>query len=233
MLELNPSRDNFEIKLPLALISENLVDAFSALIRGRKLVHNTLLEYVAESVQSISVPDILGDILQITGNGYVMNKKPATNDLFRMSEQQITLKFRILDGMWNYWMFRLNYMSYVKENTELVDNVGNLALKFYTNDRRQSYTITFIKCVLGGIEGQEFNYGDETTDAQYFSWGMAYDDFTIDVDIEDFADTAPADLNGDGIIDVPVSGIINADHIVNIFFGSNSTNHGGIPNPII
>lgn len=195
MLELNPISDNFEFVLPDRLLADDLVNEFQKLIDGRNVIHDKIMEYVEESVQSIGIPDTLKDALQIQGHRYVMHKKPSTNNLHEVADFKVSLKFRMLDAMWNYWLFRVSYFKYITSK-ELNDNLGNLTMTFFNNAKTFSYTVTFIKCVHLGIEGQEFSYTDEITDAKYFSVALAFDNIKVTVNLPEFREPVTNDDYG-------------------------------------
>ena len=218
-MELNPNVDNFEVVLPAQLILPEVADDFQKLMEGRNLIHDSILEYFSEALQSISIPDFINEGIKITGHNYQLNKRPSTNDLFRIGDLATTLTFRIMDGMWNYWMARLSYFRYLQNpDGKLNDNVGDLTITFFSNDKSFSYTVTFQKCIFGGIEGQQFTYTSEEIGAGvFFSIGLVYDKMIITMNLPEFeggetpdgsvteSTQVPNDNTNDGNSDVTVN----------------------------
>lgn len=209
-MELNPINDNFEIELPENLITLSVRDAFQKILTGRYTVHSDIMDYIAESLQSISLPDFVGDAIAVNSKDEQTLHRPAFTDMFRISEQHIVLTFRHIEANVNFMMFRLSYDEYIK-NREIGGNIGNLTFTVWANDRSFNYVITFQNCVLLGTEGKEFSYVDnEVNNNESFSIGLKYSEHTYEVNvfnygedgvsaIEENTSSVPFDSNGDGI----------------------------------
>lgn len=186
-LSLSPRWDLFRFSFPKDFLPEPINDKYMNVLSKNAGVIVTPIDYLNESIQSISIPGISDINIQqqqhstnsivrsnIPGKR-VINTEPKTDITYTTSnnpldkiEKEFRVKFRLNQGLFNYYMLYetifyrickpLDYGPDKVLYIEILDETGTIRSR-----------IKFFDVYIDGIEGLEFDYSKLDRESNDFS----------------------------------------------------------------
>ncbi len=185
MIELNPRSDDFVLTLPNELLPPDVYKAYdSKLLSKYNATHDSILGYIQESLQTVTIPDAdLESLEQISQNK--TEKTPALiKRIGDITDTKLALEFRSSNAMVNYLI--CYYSFYLRKfNPKYNKLVGDMVLSLNDKSFGFQYRIIFKNCDWTGVSGQTLTYNSEITEYRTFSLSFAFNDMEMDFTILD------------------------------------------------
>lgn len=186
-LSLSPRWDLFRFSFPKDFLPAPINDKYMSILSKNAGVIVTPIDYLNESIQSVSIPGISDINIQqqqhstnsivrsnVPGKK-VINTEPKTDITYTTSnnpldkiEKEFSVKFRLNQGLFNYYMLYetifyrickpLDYGPDKVLYIEILDETGTICSR-----------IKFFDVYIDGIEGLEFDYSKLDRESNDFS----------------------------------------------------------------
>lgn len=182
MLSLSPRLDLFRFYLPKTFLPPEIEQKYSKLLNKDSYTLTSAIDYLNESIQSISMPGI-GDLTtaqtQHGSNGINRNSGKlnveASHEIMYLTtgnplekiDKEFKVTFRLNNGLYNYFMLYETAFYYACRlynwdcepvmYIELLDETGTAISR-----------VKYIDVHLNGIDGLEFDYSKIERDSQTF-----------------------------------------------------------------
>jgi hypothetical protein len=185
---LNPTSSNFKIILPTDLIPQEFIDAYnSQFINGKSLPFSNILDYLYESIQSVSIPDAAIEMLeQNTSNGSI--SQLSLDDDVDIFDKAINITFRIHDGYLNYFMLRHVLMWQIAQRaiTKAIKPTLQqpLILRLFASNNEPTYQIVHTAVNFNSISGLQLSYDANLREFKTFDCGFVYNGFSLDTNFD-------------------------------------------------
>ena len=182
MLSLSPRYDLFKFSFPKDFLPKEVEEKYSRIISKDPGVLTSAIDYLNESIQSITIPGI-SDIniqqVQHSSNSIgrlkgKFNVEPKTDITYTTSsnpldriEKQFKVTFRMNQGLYNYFMlYETIFYRICKPFLYKPDNV--LYIELLGEDGTIISRIKFFDVYIDGIDGLDFNFNKVERDAGTF-----------------------------------------------------------------
>lgn len=200
MLSLSPRYDLIRFHLPKSFLPEEVEEKYTSLLNDDAYTMKSAIDYLNESIQSVSLPGISGltmvqqqhgsNYINKTGNGikgrinvepmHEVNYLSAGNPLEKM-EKEFKVTFRTNQGLLNYFMLYETAFYYAcREYRWDAENV--MYIEILNEDGTVISKVKFIDVYIDGISGQEFTYNKVERDAGTFDVTFKFNN----IDFENF-----------------------------------------------
>lgn len=175
MLSLSPRYDLIKFHLPKTFIPKAIEEKYTKMLNKDSYTIKSSIDYLNESIQSISMPGISGltmvqqqrGINSINGGTGIkssINTEPmheityisAGNPLEKI-DNEIKISFRLNQGLYNYFMLYETAFYYACR-TERWKSEDVLYIEILNEDGSVISKIKFLDVYMDGIDGLEFNY---------------------------------------------------------------------------
>ena len=172
MLSLSPRYDQFRFCFDKSFLPKEVNDKWQDFMAKDAGVLTTPIDYLNESIKGITFPGITDLIItqpQHSTNPIVrkvgrMNVEPnqnnstyATNNPLDKIQREITITFRMNQGLYNYFML-YETIFYKICKPHLYPPVDKLYIDILNEEGLSIARIVFTDCHIDGIEGLEFDY---------------------------------------------------------------------------
>lgn len=184
MLSLSPRFDLFKFTFPKDFIPKEIEEKYKIILNKTPGVITTPIDYLNESVKTISFPGISELTIQqqqhssnpIKKSINRLNVEPkrdatylnSTNPLDNI-EKEFKVGFRMNQGLYNYFMiYEIIFYRICKHiNENICDKV--FTVEILNDDGVVVSRIKYIDVFIDGIEGLEFDYNKAERDAGEFN----------------------------------------------------------------
>ena len=175
MFSLSPRYDLVRFYLPKTFLPKHIEEKYTALLNKENATLTTAIDYLNESIQSITMPGISDLTIQQMQHGSndintkkFVNKKINVEPSHEMSyiapgnplekiEKEFKVTFRANQGLINYFMLYETAFHYICKGTnsdcepvmyiEILDEKGTILSR-----------VKYMDVHMDGIDGREFNY---------------------------------------------------------------------------
>src|ERR1035437_7006644 len=110
---INSRSSNFLFTFPKGFFSKSIVDKYKPYVFRNFLPYDTLENFMAAQIQSVTFPTISMDPVMQTRN---LGKKQEYKNSVPIADlfaRDLQITFRSLDGYINYWIFMENALEYL------------------------------------------------------------------------------------------------------------------------
>ena len=175
MLSLSPRYDLIRFHLPKTFIPAEIEEKYTKLLNSDSFTITSSIEYLNESIQSITMPGISGltivqdqhgsnNITSINGLNGRLNVEPKHEITYLSSgnplekiDKEFKVTFRTNQGLYNYFMLYETAFHYAcREFRWGPESV--MYIEILNEDGVVVSKVKFIDVYMDGIEGLEFNY---------------------------------------------------------------------------
>lgn len=180
MLSLSPRYDLFRFQFPKSFLSERIQEQIGLVITRYNGVMTDPIQYLNESVVSVSVPGIDG--LTVTQPDTWFSTEPykisAKNPL-NCIDKQFTVTFRMNQGLWNFFMFFEAIIA--KHNVEPITYKDDVFMLQLLNETGEvCMVVKFFDCVIKGLDKINLSFNKVERQAEQFSVSFAFNNIDID-----------------------------------------------------
>lgn len=180
MLSLSPRYDLFRFQFPKSFLSERIQEQIGLVITRHNGVMTDPIQYLNESVVSVSVPGIDG--LTVTQPDTWFGTEPykisAKNPL-NCIDKQFTVTFRMNQGLWNFFMFFEAIIA--KHNVEPITYKDDVFMLQLLNETGEvCMVVKFFDCVIKGLDKINLSFNKVERQAEQFSVSFAFNNIDID-----------------------------------------------------
>lgn len=194
MLSLSPRWDQFRFMFPKEFLPKEVNDKWQAFMAKDAGVLTTPIDYLNESIKGVTFPGISDLIItqpQHSTNPNVrkigrMNVEPnqnnstyATNNPLDKIQREITVTFRMNQGLYNYFMlyetifYRICKQHLYKDGDELaIDVLGETGVVMAR--------IRLSQCHISSLEGLEFSYDKVERQSDTFTMTIVFNNLDME-----------------------------------------------------
>ena len=194
MLSLSPRYDQFRFCFDKSFLPKEVNDKWQEFMARDAGVLTTPIDYLNESIKGVTFPGITDLIItqpQHSTNPNVrkigrMNVEPnqnnltyATNNPLDKIQREITVTFRMNQGLYNYFMlyetifYRICKQHLYKDGDELVIDIlgetGVVMARIYLH-----------QCHISGLEGLEFSYDKVERQSDTFNMTISFNNLNME-----------------------------------------------------
>lgn len=201
MLSLSPRKDLFRFNFPKDFIPESVNEKYSVLINKNPGVFKSVIDYLNESIQSVTIPGIsdvnIGQIQHSTNSiqrrSGKINVEPKTEITYQsprnpldFMDKKLQITFRMNQGLYNYFiLFETLFYQICKPIDKGPSPV--LYLEILNEDGVVCSRVLFKDCYLEGIEDIELSYNKIERDTVTFNISMKFNNIDFEF-VDEFDD---------------------------------------------
>lgn len=207
MLSLTPRADLFVFKLPKDFLPKEIEEKYSKIINREKSVINTPIDYLNESIMTISFPG-LSELLteQSQHSTHPENKGPkkglntarvnieptrsnntySPNNILAQVANEFTVTFRKNQGLYNYFMiYETIFHKVLKEYANVTKPDDFFEVDILDETGKIMGRIKMFQPRIDGLEGLEFSYNKLERQVETFELKFKYNNIDFDIiDVE-------------------------------------------------
>ncbi len=192
MLSLSPRYDLFRFELPKEFLPKEVRDKWTEVLSQEPGVVNDPIDYLNESIRSISIPGITDINIQqtqhstnpIDRNTGKINTDANQNNTYIGSanpldkiNREIRVTFRINNGLYNYFMIYETIFHRMCKHI-LYDDGDNFNIDLLNEEGVVSSRIKLYQCHIDGIDGLDLSY--DKVDRQHETFDVTFKFNNID-----------------------------------------------------
>lgn len=192
MLSLSPRYDLFRFELPKEFLPKEVRDKWTEVLSQEPGVVNDPIDYLNESIRSISIPGIADINIQqtqhstnpIDRNTGKINTDANQNNTYIGSanpldkiNREIRVTFRINNGLYNYFMIYETIFHRMCKHI-LYDDGDNFSIDLLNEEGVVSSRIKLYQCHIDGIDGLDLSY--DKVDRQHETFDVTFKFNNID-----------------------------------------------------
>ena len=180
---INSRSSNFLFTFPKGFFSNSIICKYTTYVKRNFLPYDTLENFMAAQIQSVTFPTISMDPVQQTRN---LGKKQEYKNSVPIADlftRDLQITFKTLDGYINYWIFLENALEYLSfENKDLY--FDDLQMRFLDQEGHVVVTTQYKGTYFKGMTEITASYSDNNPDFKTFtaSFGFFKMDILIDHD---------------------------------------------------
>lgn len=207
MLSLTPRADLFVFKLPKDFLPKEIEEKYSKIINREKSVINTPIDYLNESIMTVSFPG-LSDLLteQSQHSTHPENRGPkkglntsrvnieptrsnntySPSNILSQIANEFTVTFRKNQGLYNYFMiYETIFHKILKEYANVTKPDDFFEVDILDETGRIMGRIKMFQPRIDGLEGLEFSYNKLERQVETFELKFKYNNIDFDIiDVE-------------------------------------------------
>lgn len=195
MLSLSPRYDQFRLLFPKEFLPPEVTSKWQAKINKDAAVITTPIDYLNESIRGISFPGISD--LTITqqqhstnpinrGMGRInvepnqSNTTYTTDNPLSKIQREITVRFRMNQGLYNYWMLYETIFYRVCKHELYADGTD---LEIYILDENGTRVVRVLlqQCHISGIDGLEFGFDKTERQTDEFNLTLIFNNIDLEL----------------------------------------------------
>lgn len=195
MLSLSPRYDQVRFLFPKEFLPPEVTEKWQNKINKDSAVITTPIDYLNESIRGISFPGISDLVIQqpqhssnpITRTNRRINVEPnqnnstyGTNNPLDKIQREITVRFRMNQGLYNYWML-YEAIFYRICKHELYDDGTNLEIYILDEGGVRTARLSLMQCYISGIDGLEFGFDKTDRQTDEFSITITFNNLDLDL----------------------------------------------------
>jgi hypothetical protein len=178
---INSRSSNFFFTFPKGFFSQSVIDKYTPYIKRNFLPYDTLENFMAAQIQSVTFPTISMEPVQQTrtyGKKQEYKNSVPIADLFT---RDLQVTFKTLDGYINYWIFLENALDYLSfENKQLY--FDDLQMRFLDQEGRVVLTTQYKGSYFKGMTEVTLSYSDNNPDFKTFTASFGF--FKMDIFVD-------------------------------------------------
>ena len=194
MLSLSPRYDLFKFSFPKDFLPEVINEKYNKIINKNPGVLTTSIDYLNESIQSITIPGISDINIQqqqhssnsIKLNDNKTNVEPKTDITYTSStnpldkiNKEFKVTFRMNHGLYNYFMIYENiFYRICKPFNYGPDKI--LYIELLGEDGRVASRIKFYDVYIDGIDGLDFTFNKMERDSGTFDVNFKFNNIDFE-----------------------------------------------------
>lgn len=195
MLSLSPRYDQFRFLFPKEFLPPEVTEKWQRKINKDSAVITTPIDYLNESIRGVTFPgmsDLTVTQQQHSTNAIKrtlgrINVEPnqnnttyATGNPLDKIQREITVKFRMNQGLYNYWMlYETIFYRYCKP--ELYKDGDNLEIYILDEDGTRCARVSLEQCHISGIDGLDFSFDKSDRQVDEFSLTIVFNNIDLDL----------------------------------------------------
>ena len=195
MLSLSPRFDQFRFLFPKEFLPPEVTEKWQRKINKDSAVIPTPIAYLNESIRGVPFPglsDLTVPQQQHSTNAIKrtlgrINVEPnqnnttyATGNPLDKIQREITVKFRMNQGLYNYWMlYETIFYRYCKP--ELYKDGDNLEIYILDEDGTRCARVSLEQCHISGIDGLDFSFDKSDRQVDEFSLTIVFNNIDLDL----------------------------------------------------
>lgn len=189
---LNSKNNQFVFRFPKGFIPADIEEKYNFYIKRLSFPFETILDYVNNTIQSISFPSVSSDIVeQMVGrrtsvgiDDVMVTKNPQiwrqSLDLERVIPKNFTVGLKTADGYLNYWVLFETFRNYLFiPNKD--DYLPDMNLMYLDREGCEILTMDFKQPIFKGISEVEMNYSMTAMEFRLFNVEFDYNWFDINI----------------------------------------------------
>jgi hypothetical protein len=178
---INSRSSNFLFTFPKGFFSESIVCKYKPYVFRNFLPYDTLENFMAAQIQSVTFPTISMEPVQQTrllGKKQEYKNSVPIADLFT---RDLQITFKTLDGYINYWIFLENALEYLSfENKQLY--FDDLQMRFLDQEGHVVITTQYKGTYFKGMTEVTCSYSDNNPDFKTFTASFGF--FKMDIFVD-------------------------------------------------
>lgn len=180
MLSLAPRFDLFRFCFDKTFLNERITQQYTQLLNTDANVMVTPIDYLNESVVSVSIPGI-NDLLIKNSKTWFENTRTtmSVKNPLACIDKNVTVRFRMNQGMYNYFMMMEQILcDYHVDERKAYNDV--FFLELLDERGRVTTRIRFIDCYIKQLEELTFTFNKIGRQTETFSLEFAFNNIDID-----------------------------------------------------
>lgn len=194
MLSLSPRFDQFRFLFPKDFLPKEVNEKWQKFINREASVISTPIDYLNESIKGITLPGISDLVIKqpqhssnpIQRSATRMNTEPkqdnstyAVNNPLDKINREITITFRMNQGLYNYFMLyetvfhRICKQHLYKDGDDLIIDVLN-------ETGEVTARIYLYQCYISGLDGLDLSYDKVERSSETFTMSFSFNNIDID-----------------------------------------------------
>lgn len=194
MLSLSPRYDLFKFSFPKDFLPEVINEKYNKIINKNPGVLTTSIDYLNESIQSITIPGISDINIQqqqhssnsIKLNDNKTNVEPKTDITYTSStnpldkiNKEFKVTFRMNHGLYNYFMiYETIFYRICKPFNYGPDKI--LYIELLGEDGRVASRVKFYDVYIDGIDGLDFTFNKMERDSGTFDVNFKFNNIDFE-----------------------------------------------------
>lgn len=183
MISLNPRTDLARFLFDDKFWIPAITDKYNQFLNSKAYPMNDIRDVVAESIKSWEIPGLGQTILkqpQFTGDGNQPNDTgtPSYENKIMAQEKELTLTFRMTDGMMN-WMCLFEH-AWAKLDNPKALVVSNFPIIIYNMYGQPIFNMVFENAIFKSIQGFGVDYQNFDRSMREFTCVWELDKFKVD-----------------------------------------------------
>lgn len=195
MLSLSPRYDQFRFLFPKEFLPPEVTEKWQQKINKDSAVITTPIDYLNESIRGISFPGIQDltvtqqqhstnpikrTISRINVEPNQNNTTYSTGNPLDKIQREITVKFRMNQGLYNYWMlYEAIFYRICKQ--ELYKDGTDLQLYILDEDGVCIVRVDLMQCHISGIDGLEFAFDKTERQVDEFNLTLTFNNIDLEI----------------------------------------------------
>ena len=178
---INSRSSNFLFTFPKGFFSQCIIDKYTPYIKRNYLPYDTLENFMAAQIQSVTFPTISMEPVQQTRNLGKRQEYKNSVPIADLFTRDLEVTFKTLDGYINYWIFLENAIDYLSfENKQLY--FDDLQMRFLDQEGRVVLTTQYKGTYFKGMTEVTLSYSDNNPDFKTFTASFGF--FKMDIFVD-------------------------------------------------
>ena len=195
MLSLSPRYDQFRFLFPKEFLPPEVTKKWQKKLNKDSAVITTPIDYLNESIRGVTFPGISDLTIQQQQHSTNPNKRGlgrinvepnqnnttyATDNPLEKVQREITVRFRMNQGLYNYWMLYETIFYRICKH-ELYDDGTDLELYILDEDGVRCARLSLQQCHISGIDGLDFGFDKTDRQTDEFSMTLTFNNLDLDL----------------------------------------------------
>lgn len=195
MLSLAPRYDQVRFLLPKEFLPPEVTEKWQQRINRDSAVITTPIDYLNESIRGITFPGIQDltiqqqqhssnpvkrSLGQINVEPNQNNTTYSTGNPLDKIQREITVRFRMNQGLYNYWMLYETIFYRVCKH-ELYKDGTDLEIYILDEDGVRCAKVILEQCHISGIDGLEFGFDKTERQTDEFNITLVFNNINLEL----------------------------------------------------
>lgn len=179
MSNLSTLNNQFEFNLPIDFVPKIVEDRFMPLLKGKKKIYRSVLDYLNSNILSISDPAIKFETVSNPQN--LKRKKlkwKTVGNIYDLFDDTITVTFNSVDSNMNYLLMREILINHYLNTDTAYDQI--IVVTLVDENRKAIYRITYRDVIWTGIGDNTFANNDTLISNKQFTCTFEYNYYDIE-----------------------------------------------------
>ena len=181
-MNLNAKSNLFKLVFPVGFFPDKVVKKYEKYLEKSQIPYKNFNDFINSTVQSITIPSLVGEIVEQKGAYRVAQKWRSGFEAVRSIDRSFNIEFKLVESFMNYFSFMECFFDFYSFQNK-TEFLGNLTLEIYDTDLLRTLKINYGDVLYQGIPTAiTFNHGDVRNQFKTFSVNFAYNNLEIDFD---------------------------------------------------